>query len=103
MPGGHLRADPGRINSHGRNQHPFLYRQFGEHNKYKRHQSVPERRGYFPQPGLWGTPSARTVSYTGLPVNPTLVNNAGLNGATVGIHVTDASGIVATNLYTYDT
>jgi hypothetical protein len=51
-----------------------------------------------------GSPSAVTVSYTGLPVNPTLVNNAGLNGgAILGIQVTDASGIVASNLYTYDT
>jgi len=50
-----------------------------------------------------GTPSAVTVSYTGLPINPTLINNASLNGAILGIQVTDASGIVATNRYTYDT
>ncbi|PWU13202.1 MAG: hypothetical protein C5B50_19780 [Verrucomicrobia bacterium] len=50
-----------------------------------------------------GTPSAVTVSYTGLPVNPTLVNNANLNGARLGIRVTDAGGIIASNLYTYDT
>jgi len=43
------------------------------------------------------------VSYTGLPVNPTLIANASLNGATIGIKVTDASGIIATNRYTYDT
>src|SRR5262249_16312367 len=45
-----------------------------------------------------GTPSARTVSYGSLPVNPTLINNAHLNGTTLGIRVTDASGIVASNL-----
>jgi hypothetical protein len=50
-----------------------------------------------------GSPTAVTVSYTGLPVNPTLINNASLNGATLGIQVTDVSGIVATNRYTYDT
>src|SRR5882724_7409479 len=50
-----------------------------------------------------GSPTAVTVSYTGLPVNPTMINNANLNGATLGIQVTDASGIVATNRYTYDT
>jgi hypothetical protein len=50
-----------------------------------------------------GTPSAVTVSYTGLPVNPTLINNANLNGAILGIQVTDAGGIVASNRYTYDT
>ncbi len=49
-----------------------------------------------------GTPSAVTVSYSALPVNPTIVNNANLNGVTLGIQVTDASGIRATNLYTYD-
>src|SRR5258706_6261451 len=50
-----------------------------------------------------GSPSAVTVSYTGLPVNPTLIANASLNGATIGIKVTDAGGIIATNVYTYDT
>jgi hypothetical protein len=49
-----------------------------------------------------GTPTAVTVSYNGLPVNPTLVNNANLNGVTLGIRVADASGIIASNLYTYD-
>ena len=49
-----------------------------------------------------GTPSARTVSYGSLPVNPTLINNAHLNGTTLGIRVTDGSGIIASNFYTYD-
>jgi hypothetical protein len=49
-----------------------------------------------------GSPSAVTVSYSGLPVNPPLVNNSSLNGVTLGIQVTDAGGIVASNLYTYD-
>jgi len=49
-----------------------------------------------------GTPTAVTVSYSGLQVNPTIVNNSSLNGQTLGIQVTDASGIRATNLYTYD-
>jgi hypothetical protein len=49
-----------------------------------------------------GSPSAVTVSYSGLPVNPTLVNNSSLNGVTLGIQVTDAGGLVASNLYTYD-
>jgi hypothetical protein len=49
-----------------------------------------------------GTPSAVTVSYSALPVNPTIVNNSSLNGVTLGIQVTDASGIVASNQYTYD-
>jgi len=49
-----------------------------------------------------GTPSAVTVSYNALPVNPTIVNNSSLNGVTLGIQVTDASGITTSNLYTYD-
>ena len=49
-----------------------------------------------------GTPSAVTVSYNNLPVNPTLINNSSLNGVTLGIRVTDASGIVASNVYNYD-
>jgi hypothetical protein len=49
-----------------------------------------------------GTATARTVSYSGLPINPTLINNANLNGPTIGIRVSDAGGIVASNLYTYD-
>ena len=39
-----------------------------------------------------GSPSAVTVSYSGLPVNPTLINNSSLNGATLGIRVEDEDG-----------
>ncbi len=55
-----------------------------------------------PNLSFGGTSNAVTVSYSGLPVNLKSNNNVNLNGVTIGIRVTDAGGIVATNLYTYD-
>jgi hypothetical protein len=49
-----------------------------------------------------GSSTAVTVSYAGLPVNPPLVNNANLNNVTLGIRILDGSGLVASNLFTYD-
>ncbi len=49
-----------------------------------------------------GTPNAVTVSYTNLPVDSTLLQQANLNGVSVSIRVVDNSGIVATNSYVYD-
>ena len=49
-----------------------------------------------------GTPNAVTVSYTNLPVDTTLLQQANLNGVNVSIRVADNNGIVATNSYVYD-
>jgi hypothetical protein len=51
---------------------------------------------------IGGSSASRTVSYTGLPINSTLINNAPINTATFNIQVTDASGIVTSNKITYD-
>lgn len=50
------------------------------------------------------TPTAggQIVTYTNLPVNPTLINQSILNGVNVTIKVTDAGGIVTSNSYVYD-
>lgn len=50
------------------------------------------------------TPTAggQIVTYTNLPVNPTLIQQSIINGVNVGISVTDVGGIVATNSYVYD-
>jgi len=42
------------------------------------------------------------VTYTNLPVNPILIQQANLDGVSVSISVTDGSGIVTTNFYVYD-
>ena len=44
----------------------------------------------------------QTVTYTNLPVNPTLIQQSVLNGVNVTISVTDAGGIVTSNSYVYD-
>lgn len=49
-----------------------------------------------------GSSTNRTVSYTGLPVNPALVRSAPLNAVTINIRVTDNGGIITSNLITYD-
>lgn len=51
---------------------------------------------------IGGTSTSRTVSYTGLPVNLTLINNFPINTASFNFQVTDASGIVTSNKVTYD-
>ncbi len=51
---------------------------------------------------IGGTSTSRSVSYTGLPVNPTLVDNASLNAVQLNIQVTDDGGIVTSNVVTYD-
>jgi hypothetical protein len=51
---------------------------------------------------IGGTANNRTVSFTGLPVNPPLVKNAALNEVTINIRVTDSAGIVSSNTVTYD-
>jgi hypothetical protein len=48
------------------------------------------------------TSTSRTVSYTGLPVDPTLVNNSHLNNVDINIQVTDLAGIVTSNTVSYD-
>ncbi len=50
------------------------------------------------------TPTAggQIVTYTNLPVNPTLITQSILNGVNVTIKVTDAGGIVTSNSYVYD-
>jgi len=50
-----------------------------------------------------GGANSKTVTYTGLPVNSTLVNNSSWNAASIVMQVTDASGIVTSNKITYDT
>ncbi len=49
-----------------------------------------------------GTASSRTVTYPGLPVNPTVVSTTNINGVGITIHVTDQSGVSATSSYAYD-
>ncbi|HXS67930.1 MAG TPA: hypothetical protein VN761_03745, partial [Candidatus Polarisedimenticolia bacterium] len=49
-----------------------------------------------------GTPNAVTVSYTGLPMNQSVLQQSSLNGVNVSIRVVDNNGIVATNSYIYD-
>jgi len=48
------------------------------------------------------TTGGQIVTYTNLPVNPTLISQANLNNVAVAIQVTDNSGITATNAYFYD-
>lgn len=48
------------------------------------------------------TSTSRTVSYTGLPVDPTLVNSAHLNNVDITIQVTDLAGVVTSNTVSYD-
>jgi hypothetical protein len=55
-----------------------------------------------PSLAIGGTANNRTVSYTSLPINSTLINNAPINTASFSIQVTDASGIVTSNKVTYD-
>jgi hypothetical protein len=54
--------------------------------------------------GLSFTPTAggQIVSYTQMPVNPTLIQQSNLNAVAVNIKVTDKSGIVTSNSYVYD-
>ena len=48
------------------------------------------------------TAGGQIVTYTNLPVNPTLITQSILNGVNVTIKVTDAGGIVTSNSYVYD-
>ncbi len=50
------------------------------------------------------TPTAggQIVTYTNLPVNPTLISQSILNGVNIKITVTDLGGIVTSNSYVYD-
>jgi len=48
------------------------------------------------------TTGGQIVTYTNLPVNPTMLSQANLNGVKVAIKVTDAGGIITSNLYFYD-
>ncbi|MDB6112448.1 MAG: hypothetical protein JWR69_4198, partial [Pedosphaera sp.] len=52
---------------------------------------------------IGGSSTSRTVTYTGLPVNATLLNNAPLDAAVINIRVTDNGGIITTNSIVYDT
>jgi hypothetical protein len=55
-------------------------------------------------PNLSFTPTTggQLVTYTNLPVNPALIQQANMNNVGVTIQVTDNSGISATNGYVYD-
>jgi hypothetical protein len=48
------------------------------------------------------TTGGQIVTYTNLPVNPTLIQQSILDGVNVTISVTDAGGIVTSNSYVYD-
>ena len=48
------------------------------------------------------TTGGQIVTYTNLPVNPTLIGQSILNGVNVSILVTDNGGIVTSNSYVYD-
>ncbi len=48
------------------------------------------------------TTGGQVVSYTNLPVNPTLITPSLLNAVNVTIRVTDSGGIVTSNSYIYD-
>ncbi len=48
------------------------------------------------------TTGGQIVTYTNLPVNPTLIQQASLNGVNVNINVTDEGGIFTSNSYVYD-
>jgi hypothetical protein len=48
------------------------------------------------------TTGGQIVTYTNLPVNPTLIGQSILNGVNVSILVTDIGGIVTSNSYVYD-
>ncbi|HEV2693951.1 MAG TPA: hypothetical protein VG347_13740 [Verrucomicrobiae bacterium] len=48
------------------------------------------------------TTGGQIVTYTNLPVNPTLITQSLLNGVNVNIKITDIGGIVTSNTYTYD-
>ena len=48
------------------------------------------------------TTGGQIVTYTNLPVNPTLIQQANLNGVNVNINVTDVGGIFTSNSYVYD-
>ena len=54
--------------------------------------------------GLSFTPTAggQIVSYTNMPVNPTITQQTNLDGVTVSIQVADNGGIVTSNGYVYD-
>ena len=49
-----------------------------------------------------GPSTALNVTYTGLPVNPTIISQSILNGVAVSILVTDNAGVVTSNSYVYD-
>ncbi len=57
---------------------------------------------------IGGTSTARTISYTGLPVNPSLptptanVPYPNINAAAITLSVTDSNGITTTNAIVYD-
>jgi hypothetical protein len=55
-------------------------------------------------PATTYTPTAggQIVTYTNLPVNPTLISQSILDGVNVAIKVTDLGGIVTSNFYVYD-
>jgi hypothetical protein len=48
------------------------------------------------------TAGGQIVTYTNLPLNPTLITQSPLNGVNVNINITDGGGIVTSNTYTYD-
>jgi hypothetical protein len=48
------------------------------------------------------TAGGQIVTYTNLPVNPTMINQSIINGVNVTIKATDAGGIVTSNSYVYD-
>ncbi|HEX4262872.1 MAG TPA: Ig-like domain-containing protein [Verrucomicrobiae bacterium] len=48
------------------------------------------------------TTGGQIVTYNNLPINPTLITQANINGVAVTIQVTDAGGIVTSNSYVYD-
>ncbi len=51
---------------------------------------------------MGGTANSRTVSYTGLPQDSTLVVNSPINAVALNISVTDKGGITTSNIITYD-
>lgn len=48
------------------------------------------------------TTGGQVVTYTNLPVNPTIIQQTNLNAVRIAIQVTDAGGIVTSNNYNYD-
>jgi hypothetical protein len=49
-----------------------------------------------------GPATAQSVTYTNLPVNQSLIQQANLNAVNVSIQITDNAGIATTNSYVYD-